>query len=84
VSGERKTEREERKEGYYRVERASGAFSRSLTLPEGVNADAVKASFDRGVLEVRIPKPEARKPRKVSISVGGEEPKTIESTETAS
>ena len=70
VSGERKSEHESRKEGYYRVERAWGSFSRSLTLPEGVDPAAVQASFDRGVLEVRIPKPEQRKPRKVSISVG--------------
>jgi HSP20 family protein len=84
VSGERKSEHEERKEGYYRVERASGSFSRSLTLPEGVNAEAIKASFDKGVLEIRIPKPEERKPRKVAISVGGGEPKTIEGSETTS
>jgi HSP20 family protein len=83
ISGERKAEHEERKEGYYRVERSSGTFSRSLTLPEGVNPDGVRASFDRGVLEVRIPKPEERKPRKVAISVGGSEPKTIEGSETA-
>src|SRR5438270_11683011 len=81
VSGARNAEHEERKEGFYRVERASGSFSRSLTLPEGVDPDAVKASFDRGVLEVRIPKPEERKPRKVAISVGGEPP-AIEGTET--
>src|SRR5205823_14180317 len=81
VSGERKSEHEERKEGYYRVERASGQFARSLTLPEGVNPEAVKASFDRGVLEVRVPKPEERKPRKVAINFGGGEPKTIEATE---
>ncbi len=84
VSGERKSEHEERKEGYYRVERASGGFSRSLTLPEGVNASAIKASFDKGVLEVRIPKPEERKPRKVAISVGGGAPKTIEGSESES
>src|SRR5579859_110701 len=80
ISGQRKAEHEENKEGYYRVERSWGSFSRSLTLPEGVNAEAVKAAFDRGVLEVRIPKPEQRKPRKVAISVGGET-KTIEGTE---
>ncbi len=84
VSGERKAEREERKEGYYRVERSSGSFSRSLTLPEGVDPDAIKASFDKGVLEVRIPKPEERKPRKVAISVGGGEPKAIEGSESVS
>jgi HSP20 family protein len=80
VSGERKPAHESHKEGYYRVERAWGAFSRSLTLPEGVDPDAVKASFDRGGLEVRIPKPEQRKPRKVSISVG-RGPVTIDASE---
>jgi HSP20 family protein len=82
VSGERKAEHEQRNEGYYRVERASGSFSRSLTLPEGVKADGIQASFDSGVLEVRIPKPEQQKPRKVQISLGGGA-KTIEGAETA-
>jgi HSP20 family protein len=77
VSGERKAEQTESNEGYHRVERAFGSFSRSLTLPEGVDAEAVSASFDRGVLEVRIPKPEQRKPRKISIGVGNA-PKTID------
>jgi HSP20 family protein len=81
ISGERKSEHEEKKEGYYRVERSYGSFSRSLTLPEGVDPDAVKADFDRGVLEVRVPKPEERKPRKVAISVAGEAP-AIEGSET--
>jgi HSP20 family protein len=82
ISGQRKAEHEERKEGYYRVERASGSFSRSLTLPEGVDPETVKAHFDKGVLEVRIPKPEQRKPRKVAINVGGgSEQPTIEGAE---
>ena len=59
--------------------RAFGSFSRSLTLPEGIDPDAVTASFDNGVLEVRIPKPAEAKPRRVQIGVGGAEPKTIES-----
>jgi HSP20 family protein len=84
ISGERKAEHEERKEGFYRVERASGSFTRSLTLPEGVNPEGVRAHFEKGVLEVRIPKPEQRKPRKVSIAVGGDaqsgEQSTIEGT----
>jgi HSP20 family protein len=86
VSGERKAEREESKEGYYRVERSSGSFSRSLTLPEGVDPESVEASFENGVLEVRIPKPEQRKARKVAISVGagtGSKPATIEGAESA-
>ena len=76
VSGERKAEHETKNEGYYRVERAFGSFSRSLTLPKGIDAEAVSASFDRGVLEVRIPKPEQRKPRRIEI--GGSAQQTIE------
>jgi HSP20 family protein len=79
ISGERKAEHESDGEGYYRVERASGSFQRSLTLPKGVDPEAVSASFDRGVLEVRIPKPEERKPRRIEIAGGtGSEPKTLE------
>lgn len=83
VSGERKAEHEAREEGFYRLERAFGAFSRSLTLPKGVDADAVRASFEHGVLEVFIPKPEARKPRRIEISATEERPKDIEGTESA-
>jgi HSP20 family protein len=78
VSGERKTEHEDKREGFYRMERAFGSFSRSLTLPKGVDPEAVSAQFDRGVLEVRIPKPEQRKPRRISIGGGSEEPRTLE------
>src|SRR6476469_4687371 len=81
VSGARQTEQEEKSEGYYRVERATGSFSRSLTLPEGVAADRIQASFDRGVLEVRVGKPEQRKPQKVQIEVGDQRA-AIEGTET--
>src|SRR4051794_13556741 len=81
VSGERKVEHETQREGFYRVERASGAFRRSLTLPDGVNLDDIAASFDKGVLEIHIPKPEERKPRKVSIAVGGAQQPAIEGSE---
>ncbi|MDP2711308.1 MAG: Hsp20/alpha crystallin family protein [Solirubrobacteraceae bacterium] len=77
VSGERKTEREDQHEGYYRLERSTGAFSRSLTLPEGIDAADVTAAFDKGVLEVRIPKPAQPQPQRVQIAVGGE-PEAIE------
>jgi HSP20 family protein len=87
ISGERKAEHESRERGWYRVERSFGRFSRSLTLPEGVNADAVEASFDKGVLEVTIPKPEERKPRRVQIKAGGatgngHQPAAVEGTAT--
>jgi len=44
----------------------------------GVHAEAVQANFDKGVLEVWIPKPEQTKPRRVQIGLGGAVPKTIE------
>lgn len=77
ISGERKSEHEERHEGYYRVERATGSFARSLSLPEGIDADAVTATFDNGVLTVRIPKPVQAKPRRVKIGLG-DAPATID------
>jgi HSP20 family protein len=70
VSGERKAEHPSRSEGFVRVERAFGSFSRSLSLPKGTDPEGVSADFDRGVLEIRIPKPEERKPRRVEIGAG--------------
>jgi HSP20 family protein len=84
VSGERRFEHEAKKDGFYRLERGAGRFDRSLTLPEGVDFDAIAATFDKGVLEVRVPKPEQRKPRRVEIAVGGgaQEQPAIEGTAT--
>ncbi len=80
ISGERKAEHEDKREGFVRVERSYGSFRRSLTLPEGIDPEGVSASFENGVLEVRIPKPEQRKPRKVAIQVG-DRPAAIEGSE---
>jgi HSP20 family protein len=73
VSGERKSEREATGDGLYRAERTFGSFSRSLTLPKGVDPEAIAATFTDGVLEVRIPKPEARKPHRIAINGGQRE-----------
>ena len=70
VSGERKAEHEDKGEGYHRLERAFGSFSRSLTLPHGIEPDKVEAGFEHGVLEVRIPKPSEAKPTRVQIGKG--------------
>ena len=67
VSGERKAEHEQREKGWYRLERQFGQFSRSISLPEGVDPDGIEAAFTHGVLEVKIPKPEQRKPRRITI-----------------
>ncbi len=80
VTGERKAEHERSERGFYRIERAFGRFQRQLTLPEGIDTDAVTAGFDKGVLSVRIPKPEKVKPRRISI--GGGEQAAVEGTAT--
>ena len=78
VAGERKAEHESKQEGFYRLERAFGTFSRSLTLPQGIDPEAVTAGFENGVLEVRVPKPEQRKPRKIAIAGRDGEAQAIE------
>jgi HSP20 family protein len=75
VSGEREAEHEEKTDGFHRVERAFGTFSRSMSLPSRIDADKITASFEKGVLEVRIPKPEERRPHRVEIGGG-----TVEGT----
>jgi HSP20 family protein len=72
LSGERKAEHRENGEGFYRVERSFGSFSRTLTLPKGVDPEGVSAAFKQGVLEVRIPKPAQSKPRRIAIEGEGE------------
>lgn len=79
ISGERRTEQDTKQQGRYRLERAFGSFSRSLSLPEGIDPDSVQAHFDRGVLEIRIPKPEQKKPRQVQITIASKDQGTIQS-----
>lgn len=67
VRGEKKSERQDRKEHPRRVERFYGAFSRSFTLPPNAAADRISASFENGVLALAIPKREEAKPRVVSV-----------------
>jgi HSP20 family protein len=76
ISGERKDEHSEKVEGYYRFERSFGSFSRTLTLPDGISAEAIEADFDKGVLEIRIPKPAERKPHRIEIGTRSAEGKT--------
>src|SRR5215213_7318967 len=82
ISGERKAEHERRERGWYRVERSFGSFSRSLSLPEGIDPDSISASFDRGVLSVTIPKPEQRKPRRIQIGANANANGAMEGTAT--
>jgi HSP20 family protein len=65
IKGERKFEKEEKKEDYYLNEREFGSFERRFELPEGVDPDKIEASLKKGVLTVMLPKkPEVQKPAK--------------------
>ena len=70
VFGERKHEKEEKTEGFYRTEREYGSFYRAVPLPEGVGIDDVKATIGEGVLEVimRLPVKKAAAVQKVEIA----------------
>jgi len=66
ISGQRKIEPPQNAQ-YHRRERASGQFTRSLTLPWEIDADKVEATLRDGVLSVRLPKAESAKPKKVKV-----------------
>jgi HSP20 family protein len=70
IQGERKREKEEEREGYYRSERSYGSFCRVVPLPEGAIAEQAKANFDDGVLEITMPAPPASKGRRLEITEG--------------
>src|SRR4029077_17541579 len=76
VAGERRSEHTTEGDGYRRLERSSGRFSRSLTLPEGIDPDSISGADDNGVRRVEIPKPTQRVPHRVEVTVGA--PQTIE------
>ena len=80
IRGERKWNKEEKEENFHRVERRYGSFSRSFTLPNTVNSDEVSATYDNGILELKLGKRAEAKPKQIKVSVGAsaEGQKTIE------
>ena len=69
LSGEKKFEQPAEGVEYRRVERVAGKFVRSFTLPELVKHDAIKATYQDGVLEIQVPKAEEAKPKQIEITV---------------
>jgi HSP20 family protein len=67
VKGEKKAEKEEKSKNYRRYERSYGSFSRTLELPDGVDASAIKASLANGVLKVTVPKPAPAQVKKIEV-----------------
>jgi len=70
IRGERKFEKKADEANYLRVERAYGAFSRSFSLANTVNSEAIKADYHDGVLTLTIPKREEAKPKQIKVNVG--------------
>ena len=69
VSGEKKSEREQKEEGYQVSERSYGSFRRSFRLPDDVNADKISAKFDKGVMTITLPRIARAKPKGRSIPI---------------
>jgi len=69
IKGERREEKEEKDKDYVRVERSYGSFYRSFSIGVPVKSDQIKASYKDGVLELVLPKPDAKKPKKIEIEV---------------
>jgi HSP20 family protein len=69
LRGERKLEKEEKKESYHRIEMQYGAFSRSFSLPGTVDAEKIRAESKHGILTVSLPKKAEAKPRPIQVKV---------------
>ena len=67
LKGERKFEKEVDQENYYRMECSYGHFQRVFNLPQSINKDEVKASFNQGILEIRLPKEKAKKQTRIPV-----------------
>jgi HSP20 family protein len=67
IKGERKHEREEKKENFHLVERSSGSFARSIQLPSEVNADKIKATYKDGILNLSMPKTKIEAVKKIEV-----------------
>jgi HSP20 family protein len=78
IEGERKSEKEEKKNEWERTERTYGRFLRTILIPEGIDPKAVKATFTNGVLEVTLPVPEvAQAPAPYKVAIEGEPPAVV-------
>jgi len=69
IRGEKKQEKETKKENYHRVERNYGSFQRSFTLPSTVKSEKIDASYKDGILSVSLPKAEEAKPKQIEVKV---------------
>jgi len=78
LSGERRFEEEVHEDKYYRIERRYGSFTRSIALPQNVQADKIDATFENGVLQVTVPKMPEVQPKRISVNVKAGPTGTVE------
>jgi HSP20 family protein len=76
ITGRREAEKEEKNETIYTYERSYGTFTRSFTLPEGIDPNKIVADLREGVLTVSIPKRPEAQPKRIDVSTGTEKSKT--------
>ena len=69
IKGEKKKENEIKEDNYYRFERAYGYFERKFSLPANVDASKINAKYKEGVLELKLPKSEEKKPKEIKVNI---------------
>lgn len=80
VKGERRFEKNEKEENFHRIERRYGSFTRTFTLPETIDMNEPKASYEQGVLTITLSKNEAAKPKQIKVEIAADsaQPKQVE------
>lgn len=76
IEGDKKAESEVKKKGYYYSETSYGSFSRSITIPSTVDVSKIEANYDKGVLEIALPKSPEVKPKKITVATKKKEDTT--------
>ena len=69
LRGERKFNKETKKENFHRIERAYGSFSRSFTLPGVIDQEKIRADYKDGILKISMPKREETKPKQIKVAI---------------
>lgn len=69
VSGERKLEHEDKRDGYHRIERSYGSFTRSFTLPNNIDLNKISAEYQNGLLRLMLPKRPEAQPKQIEVKV---------------
>ena len=83
VHGERKFDKDEKEENYRRIERSYGSFTRTFTLPNTIDTENIEASYEKGVLNIKLSKRAEAKPKQIKVNIGGSSSRTLEGKESS-